>query len=429
MTLDTTRWTPHPQRDALLGEVHARPFRPIATPARVLRFAFLATAEESAAARVRIGELCAAAGAPGPGPDARHHRAQLHADGGAPVDMVFEQHGEFITYTLVLPGPARPFDPPAGQLARTLPDIGSPGRHVVSVDICLVRASGVDPAENFDRASLAVSRLRGGAALAATDFRADAAGFVRWLVLNESLDDNAAGAMCVRVLEIETYRTMALLGLPEATRLSPRTARIERELADISSEISKSEGLKADSSLLDRLTHLAADLEMDVAGSAYRFGATRAYDELVAQRLRAVGEETFELYPTLSSFLDRRSAPAMRTCRVIEERQAKLSEKLTRATNLLRTRVDVEIEAQNSKLLSAMNERASMQLRLQQTVEGLSVAAISYYVVSLLGYVYKAMKESGAPIDPNIAMGLSVPFVLLGMWWIVRRIRKSHEEH
>jgi uncharacterized membrane-anchored protein len=119
----------------------------------------------------------------------------------------------------------------------------------------------------------------------------------------------------------------------------------------------------------------------------------------------------------------------MRTCRVIEERQAKLSEKLTRATNLLRTRVDVEIEAQNSKLLSAMNERASMQLRLQQTVEGLSVAAISYYVVSLLGYVYKAMKESGAPIDPNIAMGVSVPFVLLGMWWIVRRIRMSHEEH
>ncbi len=274
-----------------------------------------------------------------------------------------------------------------------------------------------------------MSRVRGDAAIVATDFRADAAGFVRWLVLNDSLDDNAAGAMCVRMLEVETYRTMALLGLPEAIRLAPRTARIERELTEISSEISRSEGLKADSKLLDRLTHLSADLEMDVAASAYRFGATRAYDELVPQRLRAAGEENYELYPTITSFLDRRVAPAMRTCRIIEERQARLSEKLTRATNLLRTRVDVEIEAQNSKLLSAMNERASAQLRLQQTVEGLSVAAISYYVVSLLGYVYKAMKSAGLPVDPDIAMGLSAPLVLLAMWWVVRRIRASHTEH
>ena len=429
MTLDPSRWTPHPQRDALLGEVHARPFRPLATPARILRFAFLANSEEAAAARARVAELCLAAGTPGPAPDAKHHRAPMQADGGAMIDFAFEQHGEFITYTIVLPGPSKPFDPPAGALARTLPDFGAPGQHVVSVDLCLLPARGVDVGACFDRASLAVSRVRGDAAIVATDFRADAAGFVRWLVLNDSLDDNAAGAMCVRMLEVETYRTMALLGLPEAIRLAPRTARIERELTEISSEISRSEGLKADSKLLDRLTHLSADLEMDVAASAYRFGATRAYDELVPQRLRAAGEENYELYPTITSFLDRRVAPAMRTCRIIEERQARLSEKLTRATNLLRTRVDVEIEAQNSKLLSAMNERASAQLRLQQTVEGLSVAAISYYVVSLLGYVYKAMKSAGLPVDPDIAMGLSAPLVLLAMWWVVRRIRASHTEH
>lgn len=429
MTLDPSKWTPHPQRDALLGEVHARPFRPLTTPSRILRFAFLVSPDEAVAARARVADLCLAAGAPGPAPGAKHHRAMMQADGGAMIDFAFEQHGEFITYTIVMPGPARPFDPPAGALARTLPDFGAPGRHVASVDLCLMANTGVDVGECFDRASLAVSRARGDAAILATDFRADAAGFVRWLVLNESLDDNAAGAMCVRMMEVETYRTMALLGLPEAMRLAPRTARIERDLTEISSEISKSEGLKADSRLLDRLTHLAADLEMDVAASAYRFGATRAYDQIIPQRLQAAGESNYKLYPTISSFLDRRVAPAMRTCRIIEERQAKLSEKLTRATNLLRTRVDVEIEAQNSKLLSAMNERASMQLRLQQTVEGLSVAAISYYVVSLLGYVYKAMKGAGVHIDPEIAMGLSAPFVLLAMWWLVRRIRNSHAEH
>jgi uncharacterized membrane-anchored protein len=118
----------------------------------------------------------------------------------------------------------------------------------------------------------------------------------------------------------------------------------------------------------------------------------------------------------------------MRTCRIVAERQAILSEKLTRATNLLRTRVDVAIEQQNTKLLNAMNERASTQLRLQQTVEGLSVAAISYYVVGLLGYVFKAAKEAGLPLDPNIAMGAAVPLSLFLVWWMVRRIRAHHSE-
>ena len=429
MTLDFSQWTPHPHRESLLAEVHARPFRATTTPARLLRFAFLADAEQAAAARERVSAICGEHGAPQPAAGAKHHRATLTDADGALFDMTFELHGEFLTYTFVLPGAERPFDPPPGVVARKLPDLGQPGRHIVSADLCLMRPDGGDFARHFDRASLAASRMKQGAALVATDFRADADGFVRWLIVNESLDDQAAGAMAQRMLEVETYRTLALLGLPEALRLGPATGRIERELTEISATLSNSAGYGDDTRDLARLTRLAADLEADVAATAYRFGATRAYDELVAQRLRASVEENVGHYSTLSGFLARRSAPAMRTCRVIEERQARLSEKLTRATNLLRTRVDVEIESQNSKLLAAMNERASLQLRLQQTVEGLSVAAISYYVVSLLGYVYKAMKGSGVKIDPDIAMGVSAPFVLLAMWLLARRIRASHSEH
>jgi uncharacterized membrane-anchored protein len=270
--------------------------------------------------------------------------------------------------------------------------------------------------------------VRQGAAVIASDFRADSAGFVRWLVVNKDLDENAAGALCQRVIEIETYRTLALLGLPEAIRLAPYTARIEWELAEISTAMSGSQGYAEDTALLIQLTKLAADLEADVAASAYRFGATRAYDDIVTQRLRAVGEESVGNYSTITSFLTRRSTPALRTCRSIEQRQAELSKKLSRGANLLRTRVDVEIEQQNSELLQSMNSRASMQLRLQQTVEGLSVAAISYYVVSLLGYVFKAMTDAGWPIDPGIAVGVSVPFVLVGIWWLVRRVRRRHSE-
>jgi uncharacterized membrane-anchored protein len=427
MTLDFSTWTPHPQREALLAEVHARPFRPAVTPARFLRFAFLTNAEQAAAARARVALLCEAADQPAPGLTSKHHRVQLVATDGTPLEMTYEQHGEFVTFDFTLAGSAVPFDPPAEQIARLLPDIGEPVQHIVSVDLCLA-PHGTDFQEPFDKTGLAASKVRRGAAVIASDFRADSAGFIRWLVVNKDLDEYAAGATCQRVIEIETYRTLALLGLPEATRLAPNTARIEWELAEIAATMSASEGTADDTAFLIRLTQLASDLEADVAASSYRFAATRAYDDIVALRLRAVGEENVGNYSTITSFLTRRSGPAMRTCRAIEQRQAELSKKLARSANLLRTRVDVEIEQQNSELLASMNKRSSMQLRMQQTVEGLSVAAISYYVVSLLGYVFKAMSDAGWPVEPTIAMGISVPFVAFVIWLVVRRIRRRHSE-
>lgn len=428
MALDFSTWTPHPSRHALLAEIHARPFRAATAPSRFLRFAFLTTADQAAAARNRVAELCVAAGELPPGHTTKHHRATLPGVGGLPLELTYEQHGEFITFDFTFSGAELPFTPEAGEIAHLLPDIGEPGQHIVSVDLCLA-PYGVDFRTQFDPASLAASKVREGAAVIASDFQVDSAGFVRWMVVNKDLDENAAGALCQRVIEIETYRTLALLGLPEALRLAPGTARIERELTEISAAMSASQGYFDDTAFLLRLTQLASDLEADVAASAYRFGATRAYDDIVTQRLLAVGEESVGNLSTITSFLTRRSTPAMRTCRSIEQRQSELSKKLSRGANLLRTRVDVEIEQQNSKLLSTMNTRASMQLRLQQTVEGLSVAAISYYVVSLLGYVFKAMTEAGLPIDPTIAMGASVPFVLLGIWWVVRRVRNRHSEN
>jgi uncharacterized membrane-anchored protein len=131
--------------------------------------------------------------------------------------------------------------------------------------------------------------------------------------------------------------------------------------------------------------------------------------------------------PTWSSFLARRMAPAMRTCITTEERQANLSQKLARTANLLRTRVDVEVEQQNRNLLKSMNERTRLQLRLQATVEGLSVAAISYYVVGLFGYLVKAAQEAGVlRIEPSYATAAFVPLAVLGVWLLVRRIRRKH---
>ena len=140
--------------------------------------------------------------------------------------------------------------------------------------------------------------------------------------------------------------------------------------------------------------------------------------------MTAIGEQPIPGWSTLAAFLQRRVAPAMRTCQMLEERQANLSRKLTRAANLLRTRVDVEIEQQNQALLGSMDARAQMQLRLQQTVEGLSIAAISYYVVGLATYVIKGAKEANLfPFELSTATAIIVPVTIIAVAMIVRRIR------
>jgi uncharacterized membrane-anchored protein len=252
-------------------------------------------------------------------------------------------------------------------------------------------------------------------------------GFVRILVLDRGLDPASAGALCVRLLEIETYRVLALLGLPEAQRVAPAISEAEAVLASISSTMASGGGLSEDNALLEKLTALAAQVEAEATRTAFRFGASRAYEGIVNQRVVAVGEEALGMRPTLSAFLARRLQPAMRTCHMLQERQADLSSKLARAANLLRTRVDVEIERQNRDLLYSMNERTRLQLRLQQTVEGLSVAAISYYVVALLSYVFKAAHDAGfLRLDAGTATALSVPVVLVAIALMVRRVRRQN---
>lgn len=178
--------------------------------------------------------------------------------------------------------------------------------------------------------------------------------------------------------------------------------------------------------LLDELTSLAVELEAGAAASQFRFGASRAYNEIVQMRLQTIGERKVDGWPTWSSFLARRMSPAMRTCATTEIRQSDLSEKLARAANLLRTRVDVEMERQNRDLLKSMNDRTRLQLRLQTTVEGLSVAAVSYYVVGLFGYLVKGLHDKGLPVDVSLATAVFVPVAVAAIWFVVRRIRRRH---
>jgi uncharacterized membrane-anchored protein len=307
--------------------------------------------------------------------------------------------------------------------------VPQPGPLLVAIDMHVLADSAATraPERLFDRTSLALAENSDGSAIYATDFQPEPSGFVRILVADRGLDPDRAGALAQRVIEIETYRTLALLGLPEAQRLAPSINAVEQRLAEVTDEMRKAGNLADNRHLLDELTALAAEVEAGAAASVFRFGASRAYDEIVQQRLATIGERKVDGLPTWSSFLARRMAPAMRTCVTVESRQANLSLKLSRAANLLRTRVDVELEQQNQELLKSMNARTRMQLRLQTTVEGLSVAAVTYYVVSLFGYLAKAAHESGMiAAEPSYVTAAFVPLAALLIWWMVRRIRRKH---
>ncbi|WP_349359569.1 DUF3422 domain-containing protein [Stappia sp.] len=419
----------HPARALVLGEVHARPFHPLSGARVFLRYGFIVDASAVEADRDWFAGYCQSVGVQGPGRASRHHMVQIG-------DSILrrERHGEFITYSW--DGPldesddvdAAPRGHPFGARFR------APGPLMVAVRCDFVSAKGPYFArqfERFEQASLSASQVDQGAAIIATDFRQDRDGLTRILVGDQSLSQVQAGALTQRLIELETYRTLAMLGLTEAHRQAPKVGEIEDGLLAITERMRTSEGLTANRQLLDELTRLAADLEAGAAASAYRFGASRAYYLIVKQRLEVLDEQFHEGHFTFTQFLTRRLAPAMRTCETIEERQANLSRKLARAATLLRTRVDVELQEQNRGQLAAMNRRARLQLRLQQTVEGLSVAAVSYYVVGLFAYLAKALTDT--PVGPylpsqGVLTGLAVPVVLASVFLLVRRIRRHHDD-
>lgn len=419
----TAPFEPHPARDAVLLEAHSRPFFPFAPPARLIGLAFLRGHEGVETLRARLDAFARSHGrAPAP-EGAKHHRHEL------PQGLFrWEEHTEFMTFAFLLTGEAARFEMPAADLMRTLPLPEQPGPHLVSVDIAFVGETERDAAlSRLRQAVLSHSLAEDGMAEIASDFAPDEGGFVRFAVIAGGMTERRLGSLARDITEVEFYRTMALLGLPEAQRIGPLVREIEQGLASLTADLVHQHGLAEGDALLARLTDMTARVESEIARTKFRFGATRAYGAILEDRLVKLGVPAGADAPSISSFLDRRNAPALRTCATMEANLIDLAARLTRASGLLRTRIDVELAKQNNALLMAMNERTQSQLRLQQTVEGLSIAAISYYVVGLVGYLLKGAKEAGfLGISIDVATALSVPVVLVLMALLIRRIRTIH---
>lgn len=415
----------HPRRIELNDEVHARPYQTLQAPQRASYLALLAEPAEREREYAHVGELCARYGCQPPPPEASYFVADC---GG--FRLRWERHGEFSSYTVFQGGAGgEPFAQPAIHALPPEWVAALPGNLIVAAHVALLPGAEAQPdieaiAPYFSGNTLAGAQIADGGATAFTDFRIHQDGFCRFLLLDRGMGRRRAGRVLQRLLEIETYRMFALLAFPLAREVGARLAAAERDLAGIT-ELMVTQASADDPGLLDRLTKLAAAVASELAAGSYRFGAARAYYRLVGHRIAELREQRIPGIQTIAEFMQRRLAPAMSTCESVARRQDELSERVARASDLLRTRVDIVREMQNQELLASMNRRARLQLRLQETVEGLSVVAITYYLVGLVGYAAKAFKSAGHAVDPDIAMGVAIPLVALLAAVGIRYVRRS----
>lgn len=410
----------HPERTDLADEVHARPPEALDTPGRASYVAVLMDRAAREAEGPHLAELCEHFGVPAPAASDNHYAVDLKG-----VRLKWERHGEFSAFTFYAAGQSpQPFsDPPIsrlpeGWLARI------PGQTIYAAHAKLITGTDAQPdaellGRYFDGNVVVGAEIGGGAGLAYTDFRVRADGFGRFLLVDWNLTPRQAGRMVQRLFEIEAYRMMALLALPLARAVAPQLAANERELAALATELASS--ATNDEALLGRLTRLAAEVEAAVTRTQYRFNACRAYHELVRTRTAELRERRLPGIQPIEEFMSRRFSPAVATCQSTAQRLHQLTERIGHASALLSTRVDIVRERQNQHLLEAMNLRAERQFRLQQAVEGLSVAAIVYYGTGLVGYATKALKALGLHINPDLATGIAIPVLALACILALRR--------
>jgi uncharacterized membrane-anchored protein len=423
--------------------VHARPTAPITVPALVTQIAVL------------NGALTVA--------DEMAHLRRLADSPGVEIDSLdpvfvhlplpgftlrWERHGEFSLYSVT-----QPLDPtdlwevedpdllalvatPEGWLA------GIPGHTLVALQVLVARAPQGEDGSVAGRLSLAQrflgpgrllgSTVKDGSAQLFTTYVLRADGTSRFLMLCEHVTEGRAGRMASGLADLETYRTLAMMSFPAARGLRPRLAKIEARLAQLTKAIDESgengESGEEDAALLHELMLLAAEVETDITTHNTRFAATRAYYGIVRQRIDDLRGRSVPGMSGIFTFLERRMIPAMATVEATATRLSDAATHLARVADLLRTRVDITTERQNQELLRSLRRGQRTQLRLQETVEGLSIAAISYYVIGLIGYLAKGMKGLGIHVNPDLVTGGVFPFAVVGVWWTLRRAHSRVHE-
>ena len=328
------------------------------------------------------------------------------------VQFNIERHTEFVSLTII--------DERAesGSAAQYLPGDWlekNRGEVVVAVDCqCSVRGTA---REGWTCAS----RLENGLADGFFDFKVAEDGHTK-IALDFAADSDVrdVGRIALQVVEIETYRSFAAIGLNRA-----RAA--QAQLADIAARVppSISAAGSADGERFELLSQLTGELEDVWRRTSFRFAACTAYWDLVTARLASLQEHAFDSRITIGGFLERRLQPAIATYQSTERRRHDLAEQISAMTGLLQTRIELDMQQQNADLLASLNHSAARQLRLQHTVEGVSTVAISYYLVNLLRAPADWVLARPPALDTLIVNMALVAITVPLVWLTIRRLLRA----
>jgi len=424
--------TAHPDHRTILSEAHARPFLVLTNPVIVTQLVMLQTKLTHTSEVEHLCLLCEELGGPEPESNSR----LLHLDFGR-FEIHWQQHLEYSTYRFIRPTSGKPFEQSALEYLPQDWLSNIPGELISAMDV-QTESYQAEETTNPDRLKKIFndkppvgSEVRKSLSMLWSRFEPCKQGFVRYLLQVKNLAPAQNGRLVNRVLEMEGYRLLALLSTPMIKKLRPQIDRIDFAMLLIADHIKRISSIDDQQSLLTKLSTLAAEVEV-LGSHDYRFSASHAYFDLFDERLDELQEKKLSATMTAGEFIQRRMTPARRTLRHTQRRISELSRRISHARELLQTNINMTIEHQNQELLLSMEKRSHLQLRLQEAVEGLSIAAISYYLVSLTKYLLVGLKSVGIHLNKDLFTALAVPVVIFAVWFTVHKIKdhvlENHEE-
>jgi len=415
----------HKQRLKLHNELHAGAVELLKAPAQISHLALLCDNEQADTERNLIAQLCERYDVTPPTLHSNHFSSMLGT-----FQLNWERHTGYSTYTFFH---SAPFTTPFAESAIDyVPDewlATLPGEIIVATHVAI--ESNDCPQRDLRELSLLFasntvigSEVAAGGAIVWTDNQIHGDGFGRILIHDVDLRPKQAGRLVRRLLEIETYRMLAMMPVPMMRAYIPDLARFDERLAALTENTRRLESLEDEQVLLNELTQLAAEIERISARTSQRFNASSMYYEIVKLRVSQLREKRIQGLQMFQEFMDQRLSSAMGTCALVNNKLETLSTRVERASSLLRTRVEISMEKQSRDLLRSMDKRAHLQLRLQETVEGLSIVVLSYYLVGLIGYGLKAINATGVNLNTELAKGVAIPFVVGTVFILIRRLRR-----
>ena len=400
--MSTPLFPDHAQREALQAEAHARPPLSIVHADAEVWHWVVTDIDPSAEWAGKVDSLT-------------RHRVMEVEDGLVRV----ERHTEFISITFL--GTAAPIATTGALLQECK------GKLLTGQRIVIRGADASEMAKTLFRDH----RQFGGCLLdpkvrIRSDFIPGSDSMVDYLVEGAFVDADQRGQTVKWLIDLETYRVASLLALPLVRELDPRLHALDAKAAEIIQSLS-SEPEDKGAAYVDDLAKLLSETSEMRESVRFRISASAAYYQLVQDRLAILQQTPEQGRLTLEGFIEHRLAPAIKTVFAFERRLNDLSQMVSSAMDLARTRIEHRVQLQNQQLLASMERRAHQQVHLAQAVEGLSVAAITYYIISLISKELENFPYIFG-ISNKVIIAVLIPVIALGVWFAAHRARKAIEK-